>query len=66
MQGPSLDKPLLSFLKRKRGTSKVLSRKTKKKIDTKVVDASDMVRVLASAFKVLTFTLFPFPFVFFD
>jgi hypothetical protein len=47
-------------------TSKALAHKTKRKINTMAVDASDMARVLASASKVLTFILFPSPFLFFD
>jgi hypothetical protein len=59
MQGPktnlALDNPPLSALKRKVMTSKVLSHRTKKKIDTKDVNISDMAGVLAYAFEVLTF-----------
>jgi hypothetical protein len=64
MQRPKInlssDNLPLSTLKRKGGSNKVLTRKTKRKIDTVIVDASDMAKVLASAFKVLTFCLFPF------
>jgi hypothetical protein len=58
MKGPKtnlvLDNLPLSTLKRKGVSNKTLARKTKRKIDTVVVDASDMARVLASAFKVLS------------
>jgi hypothetical protein len=48
----------LSTLKRKSGLSKTLARKTRRKIDTTVVDISDMARKFASAFEVLSFSLF--------
>jgi hypothetical protein len=70
MQGPETNPVADNFpqstLKRKGVTSKALAHKTKRMIKSVVVDASDMARVSASAFKVLTFTLFPFPFVFFN
>jgi hypothetical protein len=70
MQGPKTnpvpDNLPFSTLKRKGVSSKTLARKTKKKIDTVVISASDMARVLASAFKVLTFAFYPSPFVFSD
>jgi hypothetical protein len=55
--------PLLS-LKRKVVSSKVLTHRSNKKIDTKVINVSDMAEVLASAFQVLTFSLFLFLFVY--
>jgi hypothetical protein len=51
---PVPDNLPLSTLKRKGDSSKTLARNSKRKIDTWVVDASDMAKVLASAFKVLT------------
>jgi hypothetical protein len=57
MQGPKTNLILanlpLSTLKRKGGPSKTLAHKTKRRINIAVVDASNMARVLASAFKVL-------------
>jgi hypothetical protein len=47
-------------------TSQVLSRRTKKKIDTKVVNISDMVGVLADAFEVLAFFSLSSSFCIFD
>jgi hypothetical protein len=62
MQGPKInpssDNLLLSTLKRKGGSSKVLTHRSKKRIDTKVVNISDMAGVLASAFQVMTLSLF--------
>jgi hypothetical protein len=64
MQGPKtnpfLDNLPLSTLKRKAMSSKVLTHISKKKIDTKVINVSNMAGVLASAFQVLTFSLFIF------
>ena len=58
MQGPRInpapDNLPLSTLKRKGVTNKVLARRTKKRIATKVINVSDMAGVLASAFQVLT------------
>jgi hypothetical protein len=69
MQGPKTNPVLnnlpLSTHKRKGVSSKTLSCKTKRKIDTVVVDACDMARVLVSAFKVLTSAFFPFLFLYF-
>jgi hypothetical protein len=57
MQGPKINfvsnNLPLSTLKRKSGLSKTLARKTRWKIDTTVVDISDMAGKLASAFEVL-------------
>jgi hypothetical protein len=55
---PPPDNFLQSTLKRKGGPSKVLTHTSKKRIDTKVINVSDMVGVLASAFQVLTLSLF--------
>jgi hypothetical protein len=56
MQGPRINPVMdnlpLSTLKRKSGLSKTLARKTRSKIDTTVVDISDMAGKLASAFEV--------------
>jgi hypothetical protein len=64
MQGPKINPPpdnlLLSTLKRKGGYSKVLTHRSKKRIDTKVFNVSDMVGVLASAFQLLTLDFFLF------
>jgi hypothetical protein len=53
MQGPKIipppDSMLLSTLKRKGGSSKVLTHRSKKRIDTKVLNVSDMAGALASA-----------------
>jgi hypothetical protein len=48
---PPLDSLLLSTLKRKGGSSKVLTHRSKKRIDTKVLNVSDMAGVLTSAFR---------------
>jgi hypothetical protein len=60
MQGPKIipppDSVLLSTLKRKGGSSKVLTHISKKKIDTEVLNISDMVGALASLFQVMTFS----------
>jgi hypothetical protein len=60
MQGPKIipppDSVLLSTLKRKGGSSKVLTDRSKKKIGTKVLNISDMAGALASAFQVMTFS----------
>jgi hypothetical protein len=53
----------LSTLKRKSGLSKTLARKTRRKMDTAVVDIFDMAGKLASALEVLFLLitlLFPF------
>jgi hypothetical protein len=70
MQGPRInpvsDNLPLSTLKRKSGLSKTLARKTRRKIDTAIVDISDMARKLVSAFEVLvlfTTLLFLFGFI---
>jgi hypothetical protein len=56
MQGPRINPVMdnlpLSTLKRKSGLNKTLARKTRSKIDTIVVDISDMAGKLASAFEV--------------
>jgi hypothetical protein len=60
MQGPKIipppDSVLLLTLKRKGGSSKVLTHRSKKKIDTKVLNILDMVGALSSAFHVMTFS----------
>jgi hypothetical protein len=60
MQGPKIipppDSVLLSTLKRKGGSSKFLTHISKKKIDTEVLNISDMVGALASLFQVMTFS----------
>jgi hypothetical protein len=61
MQGPrtnlvSENLPL-STLKRKSGLSKTLARKRRSKIDTAIVDISNMVGKLARAFEVIFFPL---------
>jgi hypothetical protein len=57
MQGPRInpisDNLPLSTLKRKSGLSKTIVRKTRRKIDTTVVDIADMAGKLVSAFEVL-------------
>jgi hypothetical protein len=64
MQGPKINPPLdsllLSTLKRKSGSNKVLTHRSKKRIDTKVLNVSDMVGALASAFQVVSLGLFSF------
>jgi hypothetical protein len=59
MQGPRInpvsDNLPLSPLKRKSGLNKTLSRKTRRKIDTAIVDIPDMAEKLVSAFEVLVF-----------
>jgi hypothetical protein len=64
MQGPKINPPpdsmLLSTLKRKGGSRKVLTHRSKKRIDTKVLNVSDMVGALASAFQVVSLGLFSF------
>jgi hypothetical protein len=61
MQGPKTnlipDNLPLSTLKRKSVSSKVLTHRSKKRIDTKVISVSDMAGVLGSAFQVLSFSL---------
>jgi hypothetical protein len=60
MQGPKIipppDSVLLSTFKRKGGSSEVLTHRSKKKIDTKVLNTSNMAGALASAFQVMTFS----------
>jgi hypothetical protein len=62
MQGPKInpspDNLLLSTLKRKGGPRKVLTHRLKKRIDTKVINVSDMAGVVAGAFQVVTLNLF--------
>lgn len=55
---PTLSNPLLSALKRKNVTSKILTRRTKKKINPMVVNIPDMDGTLACAFDVLAFFSF--------
>jgi hypothetical protein len=66
MQGPRInpvpDNLPLSTIKRKGGLSKTLDHKTRRKIDTAVVNIPNLVGNLASAFEVLVFShYFYFP-----
>jgi hypothetical protein len=58
MHGPKIIPPpdsiLLSTLKRNGGSSKVLTHKANKRIDTKVLNVSVMAGAFASAFQVMT------------
>jgi hypothetical protein len=64
MQGPKINPPpdsmLLSTLKRKGGSRKVLTHRSKKRIDTKVLNVSDMAGALASDFQEMTLSPFSF------